>query len=302
MRILLTGAGGFVGGSVICQAPTSWEIHAVVREKPSSVVNRVFWHLLDLRCRDAVDLLLERVKPDVIIHAAAAADIDWCEKNPSEARETNTESTRYLTKYAKESGSRFIFLSTDNVFDGARGQYVEADVVNPVNYYGRTKVWAEHAIRESNCFYVIARVALVVGLPLLGMGNSAMSRMLATLKEGRVLGVPDYEIRSPIDVITLGKAIIDLVTSSYQGVLHLAGNDSLGRYEMMKKVAYRFGFDENLVVRNDPRGLPGRAERPVNVSLDNTLARSILSIPLLGFDDAISLVIANAGKYSFLTA
>lgn len=296
MRLLITGAGGFVGGALVRNAPEEWEIHACTRGSPLWHRDKLTWHCFDLSKKAILEETLESIHPHVIIHAAAAADIDWCEANPREAEQVNVEVTHRIASFCKKYGTRLIFLSTDNVFNGVRGMYSETDIPDPVNHYGRTKVMAENVVMENVPSFVVARVALVIGFPLLGIGRSSMSRALAMFKQGKSLGVPTNEVRTPIDVVTLSKALLELAGHSFCGLLHLSGNDRLVRYDMMRRLAERLGFSPNVVYPNDPTGLPGRANRPLDVSLNNSLAQSLLSTRMLGFDDALETIVKAAAQ------
>jgi dTDP-4-dehydrorhamnose reductase len=139
---------------------------------------------------------------------------------------------------------------------------------------------------------VVARVAIVMGLPMLGVGNSFLSKMIPVLERGETLGVPPLEIRSPVDVATLGQALLELADHDFTGIIHLSGNDVMNRCEMVQTLAKGLGFSPDLVVPNDPTDIPGRADRPVDVSLSNALARSVLATPFCGLDEGLKRVLA----------
>jgi len=298
-RLIITGAGGFVAGSVVRQAGKEWEVHALARREAAYSRKGLFWHLLDLCDFRLLREKFNEISPDAVIHAAAAADIDFCEKNRAAAEAINVGVTKELAQLCADFNTRLVHISTDTVFDGEKGNYRETDPPAPVNYYGETKVNAETAVTAEAENAVVARIALVMGLPVLGAGNSFLSRMIAALEEGRETGSPDYEIRTPVDVITLGRAFLELAKSDFQGIIHLAGNDCMNRVEMGWRIARRLGYPPELVVVKNSSDMPGRAPRPRDVSLDNTLARSVLKTPMLGLDDALDLVISfskNPGK------
>jgi dTDP-4-dehydrorhamnose reductase len=293
-RLLLTGANGFVAGSIIEAARGQWEIHAASRglapvERPGLV-----WHSFDPMDMDTFHDVFHEVDPAAVIHTAAIADIDLCEANRELATRVNYTYTHELAGLCWDHDTRFIFLSTDTVFDGERGMYTETDIPRPINFYADTKVRAEKSIQEFGGNFVIARVALVMGLPVLGEGNSFVSRMAHALREGKQVATPAAEVRTPVDVITLGRALLELAAHEYRGIVHLSGNDRLDRHEMMQRIAKRLGLPPELVVAQDPSGIPGRAPRPRDVSLDNTRAKGVLKTPMVGLDDGLELVLAAA--------
>jgi dTDP-4-dehydrorhamnose reductase len=291
-RLLLTGANGFVAGSIIQAAEGTWEVHAASRglapvEKPGLV-----WHSFDPMDMDAFHDVFHDINPAAVLHTAAIADIDLCQANRELATRVNYTYAHDLAELCWDHDARFVFLSTDTVFDGERGMYTENDVPRPINFYADTKVRAEKSIQEFDGNYLIARVALVMGLPVLGEGNSFVSRMAHALREGKQVTTPATEVRTPVDVITLGRALLELAGHSHRGIVHLSGNDRLNRHEMMQRIATRLGLPAELVIAQDPSGIPGRAPRPRDVSLDNSKARGLLKTPMVGLDDGLELVLA----------
>src|SRR5436190_23990780 len=203
-KLLVTGAQGFVAGSVLTQAGREWEVHAVSRGRATEDTKRFTWHSCEPLRPQELEKVFRGIQPDVVIHSVAIADIDVAEQNRALARAVNVEITRSLVNLCGEIGCRMVFCSTDNVFDGEHGHYSEPDTAAPVNYYGPTKVEAEQSVSRLGAQAVIARLAIVMGLPVMGSGNSFLARMLRTMEEGRPVIVPAQEVRTPLDVITAG--------------------------------------------------------------------------------------------------
>ncbi len=293
-KLLVTGANGFVAGSVIAQAASSCQVHALSRGTPLAQRPNLQWHVCESLGVGPLTQVFRELKPDVVIHTAALADIDFCQANPAAAREVNVEFTRTLANLCTGSRARLVFCSTDTIFDGERAPYQETDAPGPVNFYAETKVAAEQIVSALSAQAVIARLSLVVGLPVLGAGNSFLSRMIAAFQEGRTVGVPAHEIRTPVDVITLGRALLELAADNHHGIFHLAGSERLNRFEMAQRIARRFGFSDKLVTAQPPTVTPGRAPRPRDVSLANGKACATLKTPMRAFDEALSLIMETA--------
>jgi len=294
-RIMITGAGGFVAGSVLVQARDRWETLAVTRtSRPAleKIASRVV--VRDITDRDLTRALLVEFRPDVVIHTAALADIDYCEGHPEEAFAVNTMATDTLAACCAEHGARLVYCSTDTVFDGRRGMYTESDRPGPVNIYARSKAEAEARVAARGGNTVIARLSLVLGIPLLGAGNAFLPGLLRRLRAGEKAPFPVNEIRTPVDVVTLGGALLEVAASDYQGFLHLAGNTRLSRYDMACQIARHLGYSDRLIEPVDSSTMPGRAPRPADVSLDNTLARSVLTTPMLALEDGLDLAMKTA--------
>jgi dTDP-4-dehydrorhamnose reductase len=291
-RLAITGAGGFVAGSVIHQASGEWEIHALSGKEPLARRKGLLWHTLDLKQPEAVKNALTSIAPDVVIHAAAVADIDLCERQPELARTLNVTLTQAVADSCGRLGARLIYLSSDNVFDGERGNYSESDPPKSINEYARTKVAAEE-ISAGVAGSVIVRLALVMGFGPLGGGNSFLERTIPMLRAGQTINVPPEEIRTPIDVLTLGQALLELAANAFHGPIHLAGSDALDRVTLTRRIAERFGYSPGLVQPRPPTQIAGRAPRPRDVSLSNALARSILETSMLGLSAALNQIIAS---------
>ena len=290
-KLLLTGYGGFVAGSVAWNARKDWEIHAVSVTEAACQEDGFTCYNFDLRDTDQLRSLFETVCPDAVIHTAALADIDYCQAHPEDAEAINVGVTATLASLCGENNTRMLFCSTDSVFDGVKGHYVEEDTPNPLNTYAETKVKAEQLVRETAGNAVVTRLSLVMGLPVMGAGNSFLARMMASLEAGKEVAFPENEIRTPVDVITLGRAFLELAQMDCTGFVHLAGSTRLNRYEMAQHIARRLGLPEELVTATDSNSMPGRAKRPNDASLNNTKAKALLTTPMRSLDEALDLVL-----------
>jgi dTDP-4-dehydrorhamnose reductase len=294
-RILITGANGFVAGNVIWQSDPDCELHALSREPGPAPRRNLHWHVVNPASAEHVQQVFQSVRPEAVIHTAALANIDYCETHQQQAREINIGITQTLADLCAASGTKLVFCSSDTVFDGEHAPYRETDLPRPINFYAVTKVEAEKIVSQLGANGVVARLSLVVGLPILSQGNSFLATMIPALKAGREVTFPTNEIRTPIDVITVARALNELAAGSHSGIFHLAGKDSVSRFEMAQRIAARLGFPSRLVVATNSSNLAGRAPRPRNVSLDNHKARAELKIPMRSLDEGLALAL-QSGK------
>lgn len=292
-RLLVSGSGGFVGSAVAHEARAPWECHALTRGAALLHRDGLVWHTLDILNAAELERVFDEVSPDAVIHAAARADIDLCERDRDAAVAINVGVTRQLAELCRARHVRMVYVSTDTVFDGGKGNYAESDPPGPVNWYAETKVAAERVVGEMAGDWAVVRTSLVLGLPLLGAAKSTLTRPISALQAGEVFSVSDREVRSPIDVVTVARALIEAAGSTFTGYLHLAGNDVVNRLEMTRRVAVKLGLPAQLVVRRDPSEPSAGAPRPLDVSLCNVKARSMLETPMLGLEAGLDLVLST---------
>ncbi len=290
-KLLITGSGGFVAGSVMDQAKNDWEVHAVGRRKCPPDTSNLKYHQLDLLETAHVTQLFHDINPDAVIHTAAIADIDFCENNRITAEKVNTGITELLAGLCSKNGVKMVFCSTDNVFNGEKGFYKETDEPDPVNFYGETKLKGERAVELLGKNGVVARLALVMGLPVMGKGNSFLAVMMEKLKKGERMNFAVNEIRTPVDVITLGRALLELADNDYSGIMHLGGRSRLTRFEMARKIAEKLGYSPELIHPVNSAVFKNRAPRPADVSMVHDRAEKELKTPMLSLEEGLDLVL-----------
>jgi dTDP-4-dehydrorhamnose reductase len=291
MRLLVTGLNGFVAGSIIAHARKNWEVHGVDVTETSGLPSDVHAYQLDLLDREKFTELFLRIKPDAVIHTAAIANIDVCENNKELAMKVNVGITETLAGLCRETGAKMIVCSTDTVFDGIKGCYTEKDAPHAVNFYAETKIAAENIVLAASAANVVARLSLVMGLPVMGKGNSFLVDTIEKLQKGEAVKFPGNEIRTPVDVVTLGAALTELAGSSYGGIIHLAGSTRINRYNMAIQIAEKLRFDSALITATDSNAMEGRAPRPNDASMDNALAKSILLTPMCTLAEGLELTL-----------
>ncbi|MDP2338406.1 MAG: NAD(P)-dependent oxidoreductase [Bacteroidota bacterium] len=291
MKLLITGVNGFVAGSVLAHAKGKWEIHGIGRSESLANEPELIYHTLDLLDDEKFADIFNKIRPDSVIHTAAMANIDTCQKNKEMAERVNVGITKTLVRLCQESGSKMVFCSTDAVFDGTKGDYTESDAPRAVNFYAETKIKAEQSVLSASDKNVVARLALVMGLPVIGKGNSFLADTIGKLEKGIQVPFPVNEIRTPIDVITLGSALVELAGNQFGGIIHLSGCTKINRYQMALEIAKTLGYSSELILSVDSNAMEGRAPRSNDVSMYNSLARQILKTPMRTLSEGLELTL-----------
>ena len=268
MKILITGANGFIAQHIVIKLleNTGYEIIATSKSE-----DKLRWSMGGERYRfevmDICDLqflsFIERENPDVIIHAAAMGSADECELDREKALNVNVIATRNLADAARRIGVKFIFLSTDFVFDGKKGStYLEEDVTCPVNYYGQTKVLAEDYIIEHLDDYVIIRLCAVYGDAFYGKARGIITMTVEKLSDGKCINVVGDQIRTPTYVGDIAVAIERIIRVDGKGVFHVSGNEIYTPYEMAVAAAEYFNLDTSLINKGASDFINEPATRP----------------------------------------
>ena len=284
-RLLVTGASGLVGGHVAHRALDRFHVSATCHRHALSLEG-VQCLCMDLDDERSLTHTVELAQPDVIIHAAACASPDACEADAAMALHRNATATEVLAEATASLGARFILVSTDMVFDGAKGGYAETDAPHPANVYGRSKLLGERFAQAVTPSCVVARTALVYGPPLTG-GDSFSQQIRRRLAAGETQPLFTDQFRTPIHVADLAEALLELAENDFSGVIHLGGPDRVDRYAFGRVLAELHGLPQSLLKSTSVSTVQGGAPRPVDVSLDTSLARSLLKTPLRGIHQGL---------------
>ena len=272
MRVLIIGASGYVGRCLCKILSKSYRVFGTFyRNQVSFEGERI---CLDIREEDAVQNLVEQIRPDIIFHLAwDLNDLEGC----------IVKGTKNLLRARNEhcSTSRFIFISTDAVFDGENGPYKESDIPSPVWPYGVAKRSAEIGVLATGG--TVVRTSLVYGF-------EPMDLRTAILKRGLETGNFSYayfsdEIRCPIFVEDLCGALAEIGEGVLENeqIIHVAGPEPINRFDFAMGLARFLGYDGQKI----PCGLlsESRPVRPRDLSLDTELARQVLKTKLRKPDD-----------------
>ena len=233
--------------------------------------------MLDLTDFASVEKRFRADQPSLIIHCAALSQSPACQADPGLAKKINFQAAAHLAVLAAEID--FIFFSTDLVFDGRKGNYIETDAVNPLGVYAETKVQAEQAVL-ANPRHTVIRTSLNSGAS--PTGTSAYNeQMQAAWKKGLAVKLFFDEFRSPIPASVTARAVWELAGQRPSGLYHLAGSERLSRAAIGELAAARHPQLNPRIQTCSLREYQG-APRPENASLNCSKIQKLLSFPLPG--------------------
>jgi dTDP-4-dehydrorhamnose reductase len=272
MRILVTGANGQLGRELVrLQAPQNMEIIGFGRGEMD---------ITDLaQCRSVIRAHM----PDAVVHCAAYTKVDQAESEPDEAYRVNAYGTRNAALAAEEIGAKFVYVSTDYVFDGrADKPYREYDRTDPQTVYGRSKLAGEQLVQSLSSRYFIVRTSWVYGK----YGANFVKTMLKLAEERDRLKVVHDQVGSPTYTLDLARFLLELVKSDYYGIYHASNSGVCSWYEFAKAI-----FEERrLNVHVEPcttEEFPRPAPRPAWSVLDHGAIRAHGFEPLRPWREAL---------------
>jgi dTDP-4-dehydrorhamnose reductase len=288
--ILITGANGFLGyylTSLLVKKGFTVLATGKGSCRLSSIDNSNFiYREMDFTDPFAVHDVFEEYRPSVVIHAGAMSKPDECELNQWQCYTTNVEATLSLLANAEEYKSFFVFISTDFVFSGEEGMYREEDLPSPVNFYGKSKLDGEDAVKEYAGDWSIVRTVLVYGKPETGKQN-ILTVVKEKLEKGEVYKVFDDQYRTPTHVEDLANGIIAVVEKKATGVYHISGKDLLTPYQMACMTADYLQLDKSLIVKAVAADFVQPAKRPPRTGFIIDKAIRILGYQPVSFEEGL---------------
>ena len=284
-KLLVLGGSGFVGGNIVKSAQGGWDA-AVFEKRRHPGLGQVLFREVDITDRGELLAAMDELRPDAVVNAAAISNIDYAEQNRDLAWRVNVTGAENAAEGCGRINARYVFFSSDAVFDGADGPYREHDAVNPVNFYGTTKAEAEKAVLSIYPQTAVVRISLVVGYPVTG-GNSFYPSLEERLRRGEEIRYSERELRTPVDVLTLAESVLELAKNDVRGIVHLGSTGSVSRYELARMVAKEMGYTPDSIRPEEANAGPGRAPRHRNGVISVERARALLKTRMLGVEETV---------------
>jgi len=276
VKVLVTGARGMLG-------------RALVRELDGHDVVGLGRAELELTDPRAVRPAFERVRPDVVLHAAAYTQVDRAESEPERAAADNAQAAAQVADAARHVGARLIAFSTDYVFAGDLDRpYVEDDATGPTSVYGRTKLAGEAAVRAHCPDHLILRIAWLYGRG----GPSFVHAIVRRAREGHPLKVVDDQIGNPTSCAAVAKLVAELLDVPLVGTAHATCEGEATWFDFAEAFHQRLGLDVPLD-RCRSAEFDRPAPRPANSRLDNRALRVAGVGPMPHWQQALDAFLAD---------
>lgn len=312
MRVFVTGVGGQLGHDIMNEISSRGyegigsdisEVYNGLSE--GAAVESMPYVQLDITDAGAVGNILNKVKPDVVIHCAAWTAVDLAEDTDKQEAVylVNTVGTRNIADACRELGCKMVYLSTDYVFDGKGTEPWQPDCRKyaPLNVYGRTKLEGELAVAELLDKYFIVRIAWVFGKN----GKNFIRTMLNVGKTHDRLTVVNDQIGTPTYTYDLARLLVDMIETERYGYYHATNEGGyISWYDFAVEIfrqAAELGhreYDQNhlevIPVTTAEYGL-SKAVRPFNSRLDKSKLLENGFNVLPSWQDALSRYLKELG-------
>jgi dTDP-4-dehydrorhamnose reductase len=288
--VFLTGVHGFLGQHSLrtfldesrCDLILSGRQDKLLYDDLGNEPRIAGYEPLDLSDRQKVLTTLTKSKPDVIVNCAGFVNVDLAETEREAAWKSNVRSVEHLIEAARRIDARIIHISTDFIFDGTKSPYPENGVPNPLNYYGRTKLASENALRTSGIAHLVIRTSLLYGAEVVRLSGNAnfVLNTLSKLRKNEVVSTYTNLASNPTLIDDVAVGIVRAVEYQKTGVYNIAGPELRSRYELALKIADTFHLDAAFIRQSEfiPSKETGIAERPRAVSLVSLKAQTELGI------------------------
>lgn len=278
MKILVTGYSGQLGYDVVLEG-----------KKRGFDMIGVGHKELDITQEEQVESYVHNVKPDAIIHCAAYTAVDKAEDEKEACFAVNVNGTKYLAAAAKSVDAKFIYISTDYVFEGTgTAPFTEEDLANPVGYYGITKYEGEKVVQSLLNKYFIVRISWVFGIN----GTNFIKTMLRLAETRDELNVVGDQYGSPTYTFDLAKLLLDMAETEKYGVYHASNEGYITWADFAKEIFEVAG--KNVKVNSiTTEEYPTKAVRPKNSRMSKDKLEKNGFIRLPAWQDALKRYIAE---------
>ncbi len=269
MKILITGAGGMLGRSLV-----------PCLEKKGHLVKGVSREQMDVTNYSQVKELLAYAKPDLVIHAAAYTRVDQAESEPEIAYLVNGYGTENIALLSNALDVPVMYISTDYVFDGEqKTPYNTWDATRPLSIYGKSKLAGEKAVQRHLTRFYIVRTSWLYGPD----GHNFVDTIFTMASEGKKLRVVSDQWGTPTSTLTLSETISDLISTERYGIYHATDDGVTNWYDFARAIVDGMGVEVYPIVTRD---MPRPATRPKYSVLDKTTLVHTLGRQLMPWQEA----------------
>ena len=292
--VLVTGSNGLLGQALISLYLKSNE-HLLIAtssgENRFPVNEGYTYYNMDITSKEEVNKVFEQCRPDVVINTAAMTNVDACEENKEKCWQINVKGVQNLLS-ACSVETHFIHLSTDFVFDGKSGPYIETDLPNPQSIYAESKLASEELVKNAGLKnWAIARTIIVYGKGHQLSRSNIVLWAIESLNKNETLNIVDDQFRSPTWAPDLAQGCFLIEKNTATGIFHISGPETYSMYEMISRITKYLNKPESLIkaVKTDSLNRP--APRPPKTGFIIDKARQELGYQPHSLEESLKIII-----------
>jgi len=273
--VLITGVSGMLGKEIFYAFTNQDNVVYGADLQESDVIPHQFQFIGDLTDKDFTNYILGKIKPDIIIHCAAIVNLALCEKDTKLAHNLHVEVARWFAEY-RTGDAKLIYISSDSVFDGQKGNYSESDIPNPLNYYAKSKLEGENVTRLNPNHIVVRTNIFGFNIPL---RNSLAEWAIKNFESSNNISGFDDVIFNAIYTKHLAEILVEAVNLDIKGTINIASGDYVSKYDFLQYMACKFKFAKEKIGKTLMKDLDFEITRPLNTTLNIYKAKKYFSIP-----------------------
>lgn len=276
MKVYITGISGMLGANIAYTLKDKYEIYGT--DLIEIHMDKVKSERLNLSDSEAVEESIGKILPDIVVHTAAAVNVELCEKDPQYAEQLNYMVTKNLVHICEKKQIRFIYISTDAVFDGEQSElYKEEDLVNPVNVYGLTKLKGEQAVLDY-------KLGTVLRTNIYGFNFQDKASfgewILYSLLNNETLNMFTDIYFSPILVNELAEIIDRVIEKDVRGLYHACASGKISKYKFAVLLKEIFHINSGKIVETLSKDFEFKAKRSPDMGMSNEKLKKELNLEI----------------------
>lgn len=300
MRILLTGSNGLLGQKLVELLRQQQGVEIIATSRGANKLADLYPDLrfvpLDVTDRTQVQQVMAAEKPTHLIHTAAMTNVDECELNRESCWLQNVTAVEHLVEACQQHQVHLTHVSTDFIFSGEKGPLTEEEAPGPINFYGESKLAAEHAVQASHGKWAIVRTVLVYGIVHDYGRTNIVLWVRDSLRAGKEIKVVNDQFRTPTLAEDLAQGCWLVAHHNATGIYNISSSELLTPYQMALQVADYFQLDKSLIVKADGSTFTQPAKRPPRTGFIITKAQRDLGYQPHTFQEGIALLARQTEK------
>jgi len=295
MKVFVTGSTGLLGSTLLRLASPKYILGASYNiNKLVPNISCTYYHV-DITDQQLVQNAFRKFNPGVVIHTAALATPDYCDKHQDEAWLVNVEGTKNIINACKKQNSILVYVTTNGVYNGKNPPYDENSIPKPIDFYGKTKHEGEKLVQNSGIPFIIMRLITMYGWNNPKERQNPVTWLLYILGKNKTpVNMVNDMYNNFLFVESAAEAIWKAINKRKIGEsFNIAGKDCISRYDFSKEIARVFGLDKSMIYPVTSDFFKNFVPRPKNTCFDTGKMKKILNINPLSIKNGLTLMKKN---------